>query len=152
MIAELTALGRNDQKIPGYIRCLVFSSQIFFYMTTNDYVKDCYIFNKIEEENVGNEYNMINTQVSIEMARLMTNENNMVTMPNNNMMQIQPSQIPNCNMMNGKRQFSLFATQNMFACPIISFGYGQYNQINQSNQSINDSSPWLTNLSIFKIF
>ena len=75
----------------------------------------------------------------------MTNDNNMVTMPNNKMMQTQPSQIPNCDMMNGNRQFSLFAPQNMFACLMIPFGYGPYNQINQSNQNINDGSPWLSN-------
>ena len=47
MIVELTALGKNGQKIPGYIRCLVFGPQVFTYMTTKDHVKYCYIFNNI---------------------------------------------------------------------------------------------------------
>ena len=75
----------------------------------------------------------------------MTNENNMVTMSNNNLMHTQPSQLPNYNMVNGNRQFSRFASQNMFAYPMIPFGYGPYDQINQSNQNINDGSPWLSN-------
>ena len=108
-------------------------------------VKDGYIFNKIEEESVGNEYKMSNTQVSMEMAQVMTNESNMITMPNNNMMQTQASQIPNYNMMNGNRQYPLFAPQNMFACPMIPIIYGPYNQINPSNQNINDCSPWSSN-------
>ena len=54
----------------------------------------------------------------------MTNENNMATIPNYNMMQTQPSQITNCNMMNGNRQFSSLAPQNMFACPMIPIVYG----------------------------
>ena len=75
----------------------------------------------------------------------MTNENNMLTMPNNNMMQTQPSQIPNCNMMNGNIQFSRFVPQHIFACPIFPFGYGPYNKIDQYNQNINDGSSWLSN-------
>ena len=42
------------------------------------------------------------------MAQNRTNDNFMVTMPNNNMMYMQPSQIPNSNMMNGNRKFSFF--------------------------------------------
>ena len=73
----------------------------------------------------------------------MTNESNMIAMPNNDMMQTQASRIPNCNMMNGNRQFSLFAPHNMFASPIIPIDYGPYNQINSSNQHLNYSSSWL---------
>ena len=145
MIVELTALGRNGQKIPGYIRCLVYGPQVFFYMTTKDHVKDRFIFNKIEEESVGNEYRISNTQVSRDMAQMMTNDNNMVTMPNNNMMYMQPSQTPNSNMMNGNQQYSLFSPQNMFRCQMIPVGYGPYNQMNQSNHNNNDGSPWLSN-------
>ena len=68
MIVELTALGINGQEIPGYIRCLVFGPRVLFYMTTKDRVKDRFICNKIEEESVGNECKMSNTQVSIDMA------------------------------------------------------------------------------------
>ena len=99
----------------------------------------------MEEESVGNKCKMSNSQVSRDMAQNMTNNNNMVTMPNNNMMYMQPSQIPNSNMMNGNTQFSLFAPQNMFACQMIPFGYGPYNQIHQSNQNINDGPHWLSN-------
>ena len=88
---------------------------------------------------------MSNTQVSMEMARFMTNESNMIAIPNNNMMQTQASQIPNCNMMNGNRQYPLFAPQNMFACPMIPIGYGPYNQISPSYPNVNDSSPWISN-------
>ena len=75
----------------------------------------------------------------------MTNDNNMVTMPNNNMMYMQPSQTPNSNMMNGNQQYSLFSPQNMFRCQMIPVGYGPYNQMNQSNHNNNDGSPWLSN-------
>lgn len=88
---------------------------------------------------------MSNTQVSRDMAQMMTNDNNMVTMPNNNMMYMQPSQTPNSNMMNGNQQYSLFSPQNMFRCQMIPVGYGPYNQMNQSNQNNNDGSPWLSN-------
>ena len=88
---------------------------------------------------------MSNTQVSRDMAQNMTNDNNMVNIPNDNMMYMQPSQTPNSNMMNGNQQFSLFAPQNMFRCQMIPVGYGPYNQMNQSNQNNNDGSPWLSN-------
>ena len=134
MIVELTALGRNGQELPGYIRCLVFGPQVFSHLMTKYNAKDRYIFNKIQEESVGSEYRLANLPGSMDMYGMMRNGNNMFGMPDNNMMQ-----------MNRNRQFPLFPPQNMFACPMIPFGYGHYNQMNSSNQDKNDNNPWSSN-------
>ena len=105
MIVQLTALGRNGQKIPGYIRCLVFGPKVFFYMQTKDHVKDCFIFNKIEEERVGNEFKISNTQVSPQMNCLVNTENNQLLMPQNNLIQNHSLLLKNCNMMNMNNQY-----------------------------------------------
>ena len=105
MIVQLTALGRNGQKIPGYMRCLVFGPKVFFYIQTKDHVKDCFIFNKIEEESVGNESKTSNAQVSPQMNCLVNTENNQLLMPQNNLIQNHSSLLTNCNMMNMHNQY-----------------------------------------------
>ena len=90
MIVELTALGRNGQQLPGYIKCLVHGPQVFFYITQKTNVEDQFIFNKIEEESVGNEVKMSNN----------ANRSTSIDMPHN-VTQTQPWQIQNCNVMNG---------------------------------------------------
>ena len=140
MIVQLTALGRNGQKIPGYIRCLVFGPKVFFYMQTKDHVKDRFIFNKIEEESVGNEFKMSNTQVSPQMTCLVNTENNQLLMPQNNLIQNHSSLLTNCNMMNMNNQYPFFTPNNMFACPMIPMGYNPFNQNSGSNLESNNNS------------
>ena len=108
-------------------------------MQTKDHVKDCFIFNKIEEESVGNDYKMSNTQISMQMNCPVASQNNQLQLPQHNIVQNHLSTITNGNMMNINNQYHFFTPNNMFACPMIPIGYNPFNQINCSNPEGNQN-------------
>ena len=139
MIVELTALGRNGQELPGYVRCLVFGPKVFFYIQSKDHVKDRFIFNKIEEESVGKEYQTMNTPETAQMNHTHPNQSNHFFMHGNNTDPNHISSLRNGNMMNN--QYPFFPPNNMFACSMFPVGYNPFNQqMNFSNTEGNNNS------------